>query len=77
MALAGGLLTSSHAASDYGADSYFRAGGACIIRSADDRIIPPGGAARISCVDDARVVVRFRDRPGALPLADSDAVEYL
>ena len=77
MALAGGMLTRAHVARDYGAYSNLRAGGACVIRGADDRILPPGGAARISCVDDARVVVRLRDRPGALPLADSDAVEYL
>ena len=77
MAVAGGLLAGAHVARDSGARGDFRAGGARIIRGADDPILPPCWATGISCVDDARVIDRICNRPGALPCIDSSAVEFL
>ena len=70
MALAGGLLARSDGARDSGASGHICARGARFVRVIDDSIFLPRWAARIPCVDDARIVVRFCDRLGALPRID-------
>ena len=77
MALASGVLARSHGAGDFGASGHFCARCARFVRAIDDSIFPPRWATTIPCVDDARVVVRLRDRLGALPCIDSIAVEKL
>jgi len=77
MVLAGGLFSRSHVARDSGATGYFCASCARLVGAVDDPIFLSRWAAGISCVDDARIVVRFWHRLGALLCIDSTAVEHL
>ena len=77
MALAGGLFARSLGARDSGASGHFCAWGTGVVGTADDTFFLSSGAARIPCVDDARVVVRLCDRLGAIPCIHSIAVEWL
>jgi hypothetical protein len=67
MAVAGGLFPRSLGARDSGARCHFFAGSARLVRTTDDFIFLPRWATRIPRVDDARIVVRLRDRLGFFP----------
>jgi hypothetical protein len=77
MDLAGGLLTGPHAARDSRTPGDIRICSTGIVGPVDDGLLLSRGTTRIPRVDDARVVLGFRDRPGALPRLDSIAVETL
>ena len=77
MALAGGVFPRPHVARDSGASGHFCVRRARFVRPIDDSIFLPRGAARIPCVDDARIVVRLCHRLGTLPCIDSTAVGHL
>ena len=70
MALAGSLLAGPHGAGDSAASGHFCARSTRFARGIDDSIFPPRWATRVPCVDDARVVARLCDRPGAVPRVD-------
>ena len=77
MALAGGVLSGSYVARDSGAPGYFCVRSARLVGAADDALLLFCGTARIPCMDDARIVLRFWHRLGALLCVDSTAVEHL
>src|SRR5580704_9322586 len=77
MALASGLFARSHVARDSGAPGHFCVCSTRVVGAVDDAILLSRWAARLPSLDDARVVVRLRDRLGALPCIDSIAVEKL
>ena len=77
MALAGGVPPDSHDARDSGTSGDFCVCSARFVGDVDDSLFLSRGAARFPRVDDARLVVRLCNRLGALPCADSTAIEHL
>ena len=66
MALASSVSAHAHGARDTGASCHFCARDARFVGAIDDSSFLPRWAARISGVDDARLVVRLCDRLGAV-----------
>jgi len=77
MDLAGGVFARSHDARDSGALDQFCPRSARSVRAIDDSFFLSSGATRFPRVDDGRIVVRLCNRLGALPCADSTAIEHL
>ena len=77
MALPSGLFARLNVARDSGAPGDFCVCGTRFVGAVDDAILLSRWAARLPSLDDARIVVRFRNRLGALPCTHSTAVEHL